>query len=146
LGQYGVFTSGALKLSASTVRRWLRKWNLKLRAVTTSAQTLPTNWEELRDDAVQRLALLVEMYDIPPELVINSDQMAQYLVPSANKLRTYARRWVVLLERGYWQVVLLYCFSRDVGKWCCCTASAGILASGTNSAQVCGAMDSVKTR
>ena len=34
----------------------------------------------------------VEMFDIPPELMINSNQMAQYLVPSANKLRTYARR------------------------------------------------------
>jgi hypothetical protein len=81
-----------LKLSDSTLRRWMQKWKLSLRAITNSAQTLPDNWEELRDDAVQRLALLVDMFDIPPELVVNSDQMAQYLVPSADKLRTYARR------------------------------------------------------
>lgn len=92
LGQYAIISSGAFKLSDTTLGRYLEEWNFSLRCITTSAQTLPANWEELRDEAVQRLALLVEMFSIPPELVVNSDQMAQYLVPSSNKGRTYAKK------------------------------------------------------
>jgi hypothetical protein len=92
LGQDVIISSGAFKLSNTTLHRYLAEWDFSLRCITTAAQTLPTNWEELRDEAVQRLALLVEMFNIPPELVVNSDQMAQYLVPSSNKGRTYAKK------------------------------------------------------
>lgn len=89
LGQYTVVEKGLLRLSNTCMRKWCDKWGMSLRQRTTSAQTLPPNWEELGYIAMLRLALLVATYDIPPALVVNSDQMAQYVVPTANKLRTY---------------------------------------------------------
>ena len=78
----------SFKLSESTVRRWIKEWGLSMRMATTSWQDPPTNWELQRDEAVMRLAIVVKLYDIPPELVINYDQTAQHLVPTAKRCKT----------------------------------------------------------
>eukprot|EP00731_Ephydatia_muelleri_P036376 Em0244g1a len=69
---------------------------------------LPTNWELQRDEAVMRLAIVVKLYDIPPELVINYDQTAQHLVPTAKRCKTLVptgfRRW--MKDEMPWLIVL----------------------------------------
>lgn len=70
--------------------QWLRwflhkKLNMSRRQPTTAAQKLPANWEELVQKLVQRLSVLVFLYDVPMELVVNSDQTGIQLVPNGKK-------------------------------------------------------------
>ena len=110
----------SFKLSESTVRRWIKEWRLSMRMATTSWQDLPTNWELQRDEAVMRLAIVVKLYDIPPELVINYDQTAQHLVPTAKRYKTLVptgTRHVAVLGLGDKRQYTL-----DIG----CTASGDV--------------------
>lgn len=44
------------------------------RANTKAAQTLPADWESQTEDMLMRIALLILMFDIPPELVFMADE------------------------------------------------------------------------
>ena len=65
-----------------------------------------------------RLAIVVKLYDIPPELVINYDQTAQHLVPTAKRCKT-------LVPTGTRHVAVL-----GLGDKCQYTLDIGCTASG----------------
>lgn len=71
--------------------RWFlrNKMNITRRQPTTAAQKLPDDWEEQVYFFSLRLAVLVSLYEIPMDLVVNSDQTGIQLVPSGKKTWTF---------------------------------------------------------
>jgi hypothetical protein len=55
------------------------------RRSTTAVNKLPADWESQGHDMAYRIAALVKTYDIPKELVINSDQTALHIRPSTDQ-------------------------------------------------------------
>jgi hypothetical protein len=75
-------------------RRWVRRFlqqevGFCYRKATTAAQKRPKDAAEQWSRLVHRVAFAVDLYNIPPELVLNSDQTAVWLVPT-NQARTFA--------------------------------------------------------
>lgn len=60
---------------------------MSCRKVTTGAQKLPADWEEMQSLFVKRLAVLVYLYNVPAGLVLNMDQTGLHLVPASNYTR-----------------------------------------------------------
>jgi hypothetical protein len=56
--------------------------NWSYRASTTAAGKLPHDYEEQGKKMAQRCAYLVKMHNIPPSLVVNTDQTGIHLVPT----------------------------------------------------------------
>jgi hypothetical protein len=52
------------------------------RAATTVARKLPSTWEVEMTSMAHQVAYLVKMYNIPPCLVINTNQIGVHLVPT----------------------------------------------------------------
>ncbi len=55
------------------------------RRSTTAASKLPADWESQGHDMAYMIAAFVKTYDIPEELVINSDQTAFHIRPSTDQ-------------------------------------------------------------
>ena len=56
------------------------KWSY--RAAIGAAKKLPSDWTEQGLKMSQRVAYLVKAHSVPPELVVNIDQMGIHLVPT----------------------------------------------------------------
>jgi hypothetical protein len=56
------------------------------RRVTTAASKLPKDLEKQGDETTYRVAALCKLHNIPPELVVNSDQIAIYVRPAAEQI------------------------------------------------------------
>jgi hypothetical protein len=85
--------SGFFSVSRRFARKFVRMhmgWTW--RRSTTVASKLPADWESQGHDMAYRIATLVKTYDIPEELVINSDQTALHIRPSTDQ--TYDVRGV----------------------------------------------------
>jgi hypothetical protein len=78
--------SGFFSVSRRFARKFVRKhmgWTW--RRSTTIASKLPADWESQGHDMAYSIAALVKTYDIPEELVINSDQTALHIRPSTDQ-------------------------------------------------------------
>jgi hypothetical protein len=62
------------------------------RRVTIATTKLSENWEKQGDEAAYRVAALCKLHNIPPELVVNSDQTAIYVWPAVEQ--TYETKGV----------------------------------------------------
>ncbi len=70
--------------SDSYLRKWLHdrmKWSE--RCATREAHKLPENWEDLCEKAFLRLAYTIKEYDIPEELIVNTDQTQLVYAPGS---------------------------------------------------------------
>lgn len=54
------------------------------RRVTRAAQKIPENWEDLCEQAVLRIALAIKEKNIPPKLIVNSNQTQVLLAQGCN--------------------------------------------------------------
>lgn len=63
---------------------------MSYRRVTNAAKKVPDNAEQLIDEFVLRCAVIMNLYAIPPELVVNFDQTGACLVPAASQ--TYEKK------------------------------------------------------
>jgi hypothetical protein len=71
------------RVSIDWIRTFIKsELNWSYRASTTAAGKLPKDYEEQGKKMAQRCAYLVKMYNIPPELVVNTDQTGIHLVPT----------------------------------------------------------------
>jgi hypothetical protein len=68
-----------------------RTLNWSYRASTTAAGKLPKDWEEQGKKMAQRVAYLSKLHDIPPSLVVNTDQTGMHLVPTGGS-RTWEKK------------------------------------------------------
>ena len=75
----------SIKLRRTFIKRSL---NWSYRASTSTANKLSTDWKEQGKIMSQRMAYLSKLHDIPPSLVVNSDQIGIHLVPTRG-----ARTW-----------------------------------------------------
>jgi len=66
------------------------------RRVTTAASKLPEDWEKQGDETAYRVAALCKLHNIPPELVVNSNQAAIYVRPAAKQ--TYETKGVKVVR------------------------------------------------
>ncbi len=66
------------------------------RRVTTAASKLPEDWEKQGDETAYRVAALCKLHNIPPELVVNSDQTAIYVRPASKQ--TYETKGVKVVR------------------------------------------------
>ncbi len=57
------------------------KWSE--RCATREAHKLPENWEDLCEKAFLRLAYTIKEYDIPEELIVNTDQTQLVYAPGS---------------------------------------------------------------
>ena len=57
--------------------------NWSFRKTTTTASKLPKDWELQGLRMAQRIAYLVKCYNVPCELVVNTDQTRIHLVPTS---------------------------------------------------------------
>lgn len=69
--------------------RWVRGFlvdvaRFSYRRVTSAAQKIPDDARVKVEDMVARIAQLMARYDVPPQLVINTDQTGLILIPAAN--------------------------------------------------------------
>ena len=72
----------AFKVSLAWTRDFVRSTlNWSYRAAIGVARKLPSDWNEQGLKMSQRVAYLMKAHSIPPELVINTDQMSIHLVP-----------------------------------------------------------------
>jgi hypothetical protein len=62
------------------------------RRVTTAVSKLPENWEKQGDETAYKVAALCKLHNIPPELVVNSEQIAIYVRPAIEQ--TYETKGV----------------------------------------------------
>jgi hypothetical protein len=75
--------STSFKVSLSWVREFARnELNWSFRKATTAASKLPKDWELQGLRMTQRIAYLVKCYNVPCELVVNTDQTGIHLVPT----------------------------------------------------------------
>ena len=75
--------STSFKVSLSWVRTFVRnELNWSFRKATTAASKLPKDWEQQGLRMTQRIAYLVKCYNVPCELVVNTDQTGIHLVPT----------------------------------------------------------------
>jgi hypothetical protein len=77
--------SGFFSVSRRSVRKFVRRhmgWTW--RRSTTVASKLPADWESQGHDMAYKIAALVKTYDIPKELVINSNKIALHIRPSTD--------------------------------------------------------------
>jgi hypothetical protein len=78
--------STSFKVSLSWVRAFARnELNWSFRKTTTTANKLPKDWELQGLRMTQRIAYLVKCYNVPCELVVNTDQTGIHLVPICGK-------------------------------------------------------------
>jgi hypothetical protein len=76
----------AFKVSIEWVKRFLKsKLNWTIRKATTAASKLPNDWELQGLKMAQRVAYLVKCYNVPQELVVNTDQTGIHLMPTGDK-------------------------------------------------------------
>jgi hypothetical protein len=78
--------SGFFSMSRRFARKFVRMhmgWTW--RRSTTAASKLPADWESQGHDMAYRIVALVKTYDIPEELIINSDQTALHIRPSTDQ-------------------------------------------------------------
>jgi hypothetical protein len=68
-----------------------RTLNWSYRASTTAAGKLPKDWEDQGKRMAQRVAYLSKLHDIPPSLVVNTDQTGMHLVPTGGS-RTWEKK------------------------------------------------------
>lgn len=77
---------GSFKMNSHWLRWFLhKKMNLSKRQPTTASQKLPPNWEDLVQKMIYRVSILAFQFDIPKDLVVNSDQTGVQLVPKGKK-------------------------------------------------------------
>jgi hypothetical protein len=78
--------SGFFSMSRRFARKFVRMhmgWTWRRSTTTTSK--FPADWESQGHDMAYMIAALVKTYDIPEELVINSDQIALHIRPSTDQ-------------------------------------------------------------
>ncbi len=70
--------------SDSFLRKWLRQtMHWSERRATREAHKLPTNWEDLCTKTFLRIAYCVKHYEIPSELIVNTDQTQLVYAPGS---------------------------------------------------------------
>lgn len=75
---------GGFKVSKQWTNEFMRIYmNWTIRKGTTAASKLPIDWIEQGLKMNYRVAYLAKLYNIPPSLVVNSDQTGIHLVPAA---------------------------------------------------------------
>ncbi|GAQ88167.1 hypothetical protein KFL_004060010 [Klebsormidium nitens] len=73
------------EVSRSFSRKFANRWlGWTWRRATTAASKLPDDWEQQGDDMAFRIAAICYKDNIPPELVVNSDQTGVHLRPSSD--------------------------------------------------------------
>jgi hypothetical protein len=80
-----VENGGTFKCSRSWVRKWLyNAMKFTYKRATKAAQHLPSDHAKQVEFMIARIALLSNLYKIPPALVINCDQTGIHLIPKSN--------------------------------------------------------------
>lgn len=75
---------GEVKLTKEWGRSILRRMCFAKRRANSKTKMLPNNFAEIRDNYLIDVQSVVEMEDIPSDLVMNWDQPAVHLVPSSS--------------------------------------------------------------
>ena len=78
LEEYG----GMIKLNKEWAKSILRRMGFTKRKANSKSKVLPTNFEEIKRNYLSDIQAVVEMEDIPPELVINWDHTATKIAAS----------------------------------------------------------------
>ena len=82
------------KVSINWTRTFIKKsLNWSYRASTSVVGKLPTYWKEQSKMMLQRVAYLSKLHDIPPSLVVNSNQIGIHLVPTRG-----AKTWEKMVQ------------------------------------------------
>ena len=74
---------GPATLSRGWARSLLTRMKFTKRMGTTAAKVTPENFDELRLKFLQEIVDIVKMEEVPPQLVLNWDQMGLNLVPAS---------------------------------------------------------------
>ena len=92
---------GGSKVTIAWTRHFLRcEMGWSYRSCTFAASKLPKKWEVEGPNMAYRVAYLAALYKIPPELVVNTNQIGMHLVPTCGS-RIWKKKEVLKTSRSF---------------------------------------------